>query len=223
MKLRVIDLFAGPGGLGEGFSSYETVLGERPFRICLSVEKDVTAHRTIELRSFFRQFGTGSAPEAYYQYLRREITREELFSRYRAEAEAARQEAMHAELGVHDDRIDERINAVLGTHRDDPWVLIGGPPCQAYSTVGRSRMRGADPKAFEADKRHHLYKEYLRILAQFGPAVFVMENVAGLLSAKVNGHSTLDLILKDLRRPVRQSTIDCRAGGCWLRRMAESD
>ena len=69
--IPVIDLFAGPGGLGEGFSSFQTTDGHQPFRIALSIEKDRHAHQTLALRSFFRQFATGAVPEDYYDYLRK--------------------------------------------------------------------------------------------------------------------------------------------------------
>jgi DNA (cytosine-5)-methyltransferase 1 len=94
----VIDVFAGPGGLGEGFSAFQ-VNGKNVFRIALSIEKDCYAHATLRLRSFFRQFAHRRAPEAYYQHLRNELTRDELYARHPAEAERAAQEAWHAELG----------------------------------------------------------------------------------------------------------------------------
>ena len=77
------------------------------------------------------------------------------------------------------------------------WVLIGGPPCQAYSIVGRARVGGIDNE----DHRVYLYKEYLRIIAMHQPSVFVMENVEGLLSAKVNGEKVFSWILRDLQDP----------------------
>jgi DNA (cytosine-5)-methyltransferase 1 len=81
MTIPAIDLFAGPGGLGEGFSSLRDSSAEPVFRIRLSVEKDVSAHKTLELRSFFRQFPDGEVPEDYYRYVRGEgMTREELFA-----------------------------------------------------------------------------------------------------------------------------------------------
>ncbi len=64
--LKIIDLFAGPGGLGEGFSAYKDESGERPFKIGLSVEKEASAHRTLQLRAFYRQFPEGEAPSIYY-------------------------------------------------------------------------------------------------------------------------------------------------------------
>src|SRR5262249_7181549 len=66
--IPVIDLFAGPGGLSEGFASFRTPSGERCFDIRLSIERDAAAHRTLELRSFVRSFQHG-APDAYYDFL----------------------------------------------------------------------------------------------------------------------------------------------------------
>lgn len=94
----VIDLFAGPGGLGEGFSSLFE--GDMPyFKTVLSIEKEPNAHSTLELRSFFRQFGPKEAPEDYYRFLRQEISREELFHNYPEQAAKARSEAKLATLG----------------------------------------------------------------------------------------------------------------------------
>jgi DNA (cytosine-5)-methyltransferase 1 len=91
--------------------------------------------------------------------------------------------------------IDRRIKKGLKGEKD--WVLIGGPPCQAYSLAGRSRVGGIH----EDDHRVFLYKEYLRIIAIHKPAVFVMENVKGLLSAKVKGESIFGKIHHDLVQP----------------------
>ena len=70
MSVPVIDLFAGPGGLGEGFSSVVDDNGNRIFDIKLSIEKDFFAHQTLELRSFLRQFPVNQFPEAYYRMVR---------------------------------------------------------------------------------------------------------------------------------------------------------
>ena len=69
--IPIIDLFAGPGGLGEGFSAFQASDGRQSFHIALSIEKDPYAHRTLTLRSFFRQFEPGNAPTGYYDYLRK--------------------------------------------------------------------------------------------------------------------------------------------------------
>jgi len=200
MTIPVIDIFAGPGGLGEGFSSLRDSHGGRRFKIALSIEKDPIAHQTLQLRSFFRQFETGAVPEDYYAYLRGEIGMDELFKRHPDAAQKASEEALCAELGQHPwSDIDERINRAIG--KSTRWVLIGGPPCQAYSLVGRSRMRKKNPQKFGRDKRHLLYREYLRIIAVHQPPVFVMENVKGMLSSKFKKDPIIRRILEDLREP----------------------
>ncbi len=204
--IPVIDLFAGPGGLGEGFSSLETKGGIKPFQIKLSIEKDTFAHRTLELRSFFRKFARGKAPEEYYLYLQGKISREDMFECYPDEAREAMSEAWLAELGATKpsrSEVKDRISKAL--QNSDRWVLVGGPPCQAYSIVGRSRMNGKNKEQqnFEKDHRHFLYREYLRIIADHHPPFFVMENVKGILSSTVEGKSIFKRILSDLKHPYK--------------------
>lgn len=201
-QIPIIDLFAGPGGLGEGFSAVRH--NRQPiFKIALSIEKDFFAHRTLELRAFFRQFAERCTPDDYYLYLAGEISREELFAKFPIETKRAQKEAWHAELGadgVAPRRVSERIRTALAGRSD--WVLIGGPPCQAYSLIGRSKIIGEKGiEYYEADHRHFLYKEYLRIIAEHRPPVFVMENVKGLLSAKVNKELIFQHIRSDLLNP----------------------
>ena len=172
----------------------------RRFRIALSIEKDRWA-KTLRLRSFFRQFAQ-AVPDFYYEYLRGRLSLEELFLRYPDEAGRADAEAWQAELGRPDRYptalIDHRIQKAIGGAAD--WVLIGGPPCQAYSLAGRSRM-SRDLEKYEKDHRHFLYREYLRIIAVHHPPVFVMENVKGILSSKVEGGLIINRILRDLKNP----------------------
>lgn len=205
----VIDLFAGPGGLGEGFSS--EICGKRPFRIAVSVERDFYAHQTLSLRSFYRGFKykKTDVPDAYYKYLAGEIDRKELEDAYPAEWKNAYEEAMCAELGnpKYQPSIDKKIEKAIKEHNN--WILIGGPPCQAYSLVGRARMSNAKDyvkkrgHGFEKDHRHVLYQQYLRIIAMYSPAVFVMENVKGILSAKLNGEKIFPKIIEDLKDPYK--------------------
>lgn len=60
-SIPVIDIFAGPGGLGEGFSAVSTLNGKPFFNVVLAIEKDGYAHRTLELRAFYRQFERGAS------------------------------------------------------------------------------------------------------------------------------------------------------------------
>ena len=205
--IPVIDLFAGPGGLGEGFSSLADTDGGRRFEVKVSIEKDEVAHRTLSLRALFRSFPDGKVPDCYYDYVRGKITREQLFA-HPAVAEEGREalaEARCAELGkTPHQSIDGWIRKAVGDA--SAWVLIGGPPCQAYSLAGRSRLRPGNVEAFESDKRHFLYTEYLRIIKLFSPSVFVMENVKGMLNSKHGGSPIFDRILADLRNPGNGST-----------------
>lgn len=202
MKLRpypLVDLFAGLGGLGEGFASVQGECDERRFCSVLSIEKDEVAHKTLQLRHFFRAFKDGEAPDAYYDYLRGCIDRDELFSKHKRQAREAEQSAQRIELGICRDHVQKLIRNRLGNKKK--WVLVGGPPCQAYSLVGRARMTNV--LDFEKDERHRLYREYLHILYDHRPPVFVMENVKGLLSAKVRGKSTIRRIISELKNPGR--------------------
>lgn len=212
-KIPVIDLFAGPGGLGEGFTSFRHG-GVQPFRIGLSIEKDAIAHQTLKLRSFFRQF-EGDVPDAYYDWLRNSSRPlNDLYAdpRWKEQARRAETDAVRIEIARDTAAdVDQRISRALAEYRSKNWVLIGGPPCQAYSLVGRSRMRGRDREKFENDPRHTLYKEYLRILAKFEPAVFVFENVKGLLSSEVRGSRIFERILSDLSRPSSVAGLQARS------------
>lgn len=204
----VVDLFAGPGGLGEGFASLTSTSGSF-FDLRLSVEKDPVAHQTLELRGLFRKLQAAAAPEDYFGFLRGEISREELFAGHAAEAEAVRDEAWLAELGSQSLSEAELDSRIVSAVRGQPyWVLIGGPPCQAYSIAGRARNKGVRGYKAEEDHRHFLYREYLRVLAKHWPAVFVMENVKGILSSKVGERPIFQRILDDLQDPKRVSDVD---------------
>lgn len=202
--IKVVDLFAGPGGLGEGFSAFkDDATGETPFRICMSAEMESTAHRTLRLRAFYRlALSTGKVPDSYYDYIAGEADEpydDDTESLWDQAAEEARCLELGSEEG--DRLIDERLPNLVSPNED--WVLIGGPPCQAYSLAGRVRNKGISDYTPEEDKRHFLYRDYLRIIAEHRPAAFVMENVKGILSSKVGGELIFRHILEDLREPVK--------------------
>jgi len=199
--IPIVDLFAGPGGLGEGFSSVD----DHPFRIIVSAEMDPHAHCTLQFRAFYRALErhgmAGLKP--YYDYCNygghfpdNEKTR--------AAWQEAESEARRLTLGNPNDNLElDKFIRANGLGPEIPWVLIGGPPCQAYSLVGRSRNRGKSDYRAEEDHRHFLYLEYLRIIQQYQPAVFVMENVKGILSSSVGGEQIFHRILQDLADPDR--------------------
>lgn len=209
-SIPVIDLFAGPGGLGEGFSSLKKQ-GKNVFQLKLSVEKDPSAHQTLMLRALFRAFGN-KVPDSYYDYITGRITKQEFHSDKivaRHLTEAAN-EARNVTLGVTPPKdIDQWIKTGIKSHKK--WVLIGGPPCQAYSLAGRSKMMNSDLEKYQSDSRHLLYKEYLRIIKEHEPPVFIMENVKGILSSKLNGEPIFKKIIKDLSSPKRGLEYEIRS------------
>lgn len=200
--IPVIDLFAGPGGLGEGFSSILDPDGFPIFSLKVSAEKDPIAHETLSLRALYRKFPHGKAPDCYYDHIRGKTSRKALLT-HPDTAEAgmeALEEARNFELGKDDPAdLDTRIRA--GLAGEDNWVLVGGPPCQAYSLAGRSRRSRESLEKFERDEKHFLYREYLRIIRCHKPPVFIMENVKGMLSSKHGGTSIFDRIVADLSFP----------------------
>jgi DNA (cytosine-5)-methyltransferase 1 len=196
-QFAVIDIFAGAGGLGEGFAKFEHK-SVSPFDLVLSIEREDVISKTLLLREVWRQsgnrwssFSTSSAGEELFDQIAEGCP---------GEVEKARKKVLCAELGKTPSKlIDARIREAL-YRRNPHWVLVGGPPCQAYSLAGRSRM-GSTNADFVQDERHFLYKEYLRIVATHKPAVFVIENVPGILSSRINGEFIFGKILEDLRNP----------------------
>lgn len=167
----IIDLFAGPGGLGEGFSraGLDTAT---PMDIRVSVEMEDHAIATLRLRSFLRSFD-GTFPREYYDALNagRDLPCwDELHpANWRRACDEARQLVLGQE-GVFEELATILDQARDGMHGDT--ILIGGPPCQAYSLAGRSRNLGKAGYVLEEDGRHYLYREYVRILT-LRPAYFV--------------------------------------------------
>ncbi|OBY24381.1 DNA cytosine methyltransferase [Leisingera sp. JC1] len=195
----IVDLFAGPGGLGEGFASLVKG-GHFPFRIGISVEKEASAHRTLELRAFLREYRTrhGVFPKQFINFHAGKVP-EPRWSEIDANAwQLATHEARALELGT--DPAASAIDAAIEKLKDnyDDTILIGGPPCQAYSLVGRARSRGKVGYVPEEDERHYLFREYIRVLDKLRPAAFVMENVKGMLSSTVESRLVFEMLMEDL-------------------------
>lgn len=198
--IPIVDLFAGPGGLGEGFSALND---GATFKIVVSAEMDSAAHQTLKLRAFYRilKLQGEEALCDYYNFCNGKSVTPYTKSteKYWIEAGVEAQQLTLGDVKDNQKLISIIENAGLGA--SVPWVLIGGPPCQAYSLVGRARNRGKINYRAEDDHRHYLYLEYLKIIQQFKPAIFVMENVKGILSSKVGGKKIFHSILQDLCDP----------------------
>jgi DNA (cytosine-5)-methyltransferase 1 len=195
----VVDLFAGPGGLGEGFASLIEE-GHAPFEIAISIEKEMSAHRTLTLRAFLREFSKRHEflPQQFIDYHAGLIPEPE-WGIIDAEAwRIATEEARCLELGT--DAATYAIDcSIKRLRRDyDDTILIGGPPCQAYSLVGRARSKGTAGYVAEDDERHYLFREYIRVLDKLRPAAFVMENVKGMLSSTVKSRLVFEMLMEDL-------------------------
>ncbi|KRG75786.1 hypothetical protein ABB30_11120 [Stenotrophomonas ginsengisoli] len=200
MSIKVVDIFAGAGGLGEGFSAFRNEQGEQPFKVVLSAEMDAHAAKTLRTRAFFHQFPLGQAPDSYYAYVRGEVL-QPWTEETREQWEAACSEAHQLTLGEDDVRLDQLLNEKIGTNATTPWVLVGGPPCQAFSLAGRSRNVGIKDYDPAKDHRHFLYRHYLHIVSKYQPAVFILENVKGMLSSRVDGKRMFPRIIADLKQP----------------------
>lgn len=195
----IVDLFAGPGGLGEGFASLD-IGGHASFRGGISVEKEASAHRTLTLRAFLRehQARQGTLPQSFIDFHAGLIPEPDWGAVDAAAWQHATAEAQCLELGTEPAAaaIDRAIGAL---RRDfDDTILIGGPPCQAYSLVGRARAKGKVGYVPEEDGRHYLFREYIRVLDHLRPAAFVMENVKGMLSSTVESRLVFEMLMEDL-------------------------
>lgn len=198
--IKIVDLFSGPGGLSEGFSARQLgILPDHPYKISISIEKDKAAHRTLRLRAFLRQFQT--FPPEYYAWIECKMKEPDWSELYPEQWRAAEAEAICAELGRAETTsiLSAAINEVK-QQSHDRTLLIGGPPCQAYSLVGRARNAGIKSYIASEDHRHFLYKEYCRVLNELAPAVFVMENVKGMLSSTVEGLAIFEQVVADLEQ-----------------------
>lgn len=152
-KYTFIDLFAGCGGLSEGFY-------RQGFEALAHVEINHWACETLRAR--MNHYGYKNVEEEVIEH---DITAEDII-----------------------ERLD---NAVKGRVVD---IIIGGPPCQAYSTAGRVR----DGKKMATDARNYLFESYVRILEYYNPKFFVFENVTGLLNAKVEGALIFPKVIESL-------------------------
>jgi DNA (cytosine-5)-methyltransferase 1 len=182
-NLRFLDLFAGAGGLSEGFI-------RAGFRPVAHVEMNAAACYTLKTRMARHWLVENNREEIYYDYLNRKISRDDLYTRI---PESILASVINKEIGENTTKeIFKTIDEITEDNKID--LIIGGPPCQAYSLIGRSSIS----TKMKNDKRNYLFKYYAMFLEKYKPAYFVFENVTGLLSAKdEDGKLYLDQ-MKDL-------------------------
>lgn len=184
----VIDLFSGAGGLAEGF-------WKEGFRIAAHVEMNRWACETLKTRICFHFLNAMGDLGLYFRYLNLpqdykqiDTNREVMLSKYpelkkKLELEVINRKFGNPDTDVNASATEEIIEQIERSLKHNSIqrvnVIIGGPPCQAYSIVGRSRMRGAA----RTDRRNFLFHYYMKVVEHFRPEVFVFENVPGILSA----------------------------------------
>lgn len=155
-EYKFIDLFAGCGGLSEGFY-------REGFKALLHLEIDAAACKTLSTRM------------KYYGYSEKEI-----------------EDAIMCDDITRDGLIGDMKNRI----HEPVDIIIGGPPCQAFSSVGRAQS----PDGMSNDPRNYLFEYYVQILNHFKPKMFMFENVKGLLTAKPKGVKIFDLMMKKMQK-----------------------
>ena len=169
-KYNYIDLFAGCGGLTDGFEQ------TNKFRPYAFVEWDKNASDTLKNR-LTTKWKIGSADNKVIHF---DIQRmDELLNGYKNDNDFGSHCGLKKLVG----------NAIID-------IIIGGPPCQAYSVAGRVR----DKNNMKCDYRNYLFESYLKVVQEFQPKLFVFENVQGILSAKPDGTNIIDKIIEDFDR-----------------------
>lgn len=175
LTVNFIDLFAGAGGLSEGFI-------QAGFNPIAHIEMNAMAAATLETRAAYHYMKKHRLMHWYYEYERGNITREKLFRYIPNEVTKT---IINAEMSP--ENIAGIFRQIDGILQEDNIkkvnVIVGGPPCQAYSLVGRAQSSHMLIPMSE-DPRNELYKMYTRFLNKYQPDMFVFENVAGLKTAK---------------------------------------
>lgn len=181
-NLNFIDLFAGAGGLSEGFI-------RAGFNPIAHVEMNEDASKTLETRLAYHYLRMLGNLKPYYDYEKGKISRQEFLEVIPDEVkESVINETMsEMTLPLIFRKIDNMLN--VDGQRKHVHLIVGGPPCQAYSLVGRARILKKENKERESDSRKTLYLLYARFLQHFNPDMFVFENVLGLNTVKdINGN-----------------------------------
>jgi DNA (cytosine-5)-methyltransferase 1 len=168
-EIAVVDLFAGAGGLSEGFHTQN-------YTLVAYVEKDGYSCDTLLTRHIYWQLIRQDKRSVYLDYLKGKIQREEFYNHLEGANPVINAEITKNNRKMIVEKIRENMTQLNIKCID---LFIGGPPCQAYSLIGRAR----DPYRMEKDQRNILYKYYVELLKEFQPKAFIFENVPGILNA----------------------------------------
>ena len=189
-----VDLFAGCGGISEGFH-------QAGFESVAQVEMHPPACETLRTRQMFLELKKLHKIRLYNQYLEGKISREQILSDGPEIRTAVENTVIHETLGKDTIQpVIRKIRAGMQYHGASRiHVFLGGPPCQPYSIINRARIQ----KNGETLGRNYLYKYYLDLLQEFQPDVFIYENVPGLFTAVDNGQKIFDLLLRDFARDLQ--------------------
>jgi DNA (cytosine-5)-methyltransferase 1 len=173
-QFNYIDIFAGAGGLSEGFIN-------KGYLPIAHIEKDKDACNTLRTRACFYYLQSKGRLNLYYDYLNGEIARDDLYNSIPQDiiSSVIEMELSSKTMTSLFTQIQSLMESNRVRHID---LLVGGPPCQAYSIIGRAR------KCMKNDSRNHLYKLYSQVLKKLKPKMFVFENVPGLLTAGNGNH-----------------------------------
>lgn len=199
-QINCIDLFAGAGGLSEGFM-------RAGFKVLAHVEQDRACCFTLKTRLAYCYLRETGNIEPYVSYLKGEIDRNELYAQIPT---TILEQVIEMPIGnAYNDKIFRRIDSIKGANNID--LIIGGPPCQAYSLVGRARA--AD--GMKGDPRNFLFLDYAKYIHKYKPRMFVFENVPGLHSAGNGSYyrKMLQTFKGTLRYRVKELIIDAQSCG----------
>ena len=187
-SFNCIDIFAGAGGLSEGFK-------QEKFEIIAQVEMNKWACATLRTRLLYHELKTQNRLYHYYKYLQEKTSMAQLLKQFAMVDKKFSKTLIQATFGKDNfDDIVARIKSNMSYHNVKKiHIILSGPPCQPYSLIGRAR----DPNRMENDERHYLYEYYLKILEIFKPDFFIYENVPGLFSAKAKGKKIFNKIITD--------------------------